>query len=156
MKLSILLLVILSLISCNATNKIGNNNDIVISLTNIDCGSYAVSNNGVLIGYVVKPFWIDVQNKEIHIARFENLLKTKYFSFYDKLLRVYSFSKNGSGDTTLLVDMLSIRQTKLIPDWQCKTQTVEVLNSIYIKRKYPSTFWYNCSKSRFRMPGDLD
>ena len=97
---------------------------------------------------------MDVENKEAHITRFENLIEINYSNFYDKLYRIYSFTRNSAGDTTLYTIMLSTKQARLIPNWKCEEQAVETYKEVYIKRKNPGSFEYNCSKSRFHMKGD--
>jgi hypothetical protein len=150
----LMLLSLLCLFSCSKTSRIKNDNDATISLTKTECGSYAVKNKGKLVGYVVKPFIPDAENKEAHITRFENLVKTNYSRFYDKFYRIYIYNKNSAGDTTLFIEMLPIRQTRLVPNWKCEEQGLNVYEKTYQKRKNPGSFEYNCSKGRFHMKGD--
>ena len=148
------MLSLLFFLSCTVPKKIIKENNIAIVKT--ECGSYAVNNNGKLIGYIVKPFYVEAEKKENHIAKFENLILAKYSEYYNKFYRTYWFMINSTGDTTIHIVFLSTKQIKLIPDWECEEQPVEVYNRIYRKRNHPSFFMYNCSKSRLRISGDPD
>ena len=143
MRLSILGLLIF--ISCNAPKKIIHIKDLTLTLTKKECGSYEVKDNEELIGYVVKPFYIEVEKKENHIVQFEKLIKAN--------------SKNSSSDTLILVAMLSTKQLSSIPNWQCEEQEADTYNLLYKNKsnnKHPRFFTYNCTKGRFKILGDPD
>ena len=113
----------------------------------------------VLIGYVVKPFYIEVEKKENHIVQFEKLIKANYSDYYDRFYRTYWFSKNSSSDTLILVAMLSTKQLSSIPNWQCEEQEADTYNLLYKNKsnnKHPRFFTYNCTKGRFKILGDPD
>ena len=152
----LIVLIVLFFYSCSVRNKTINDMGINITITKTECGSYSVTNNNELIGYVVKPFYVEVENKEIYITQFENLTKAKYFHYYNKFNRIYVFVKNRAGDTTLDVLMLSTKQLGLIPNAQCEEQSLDVYNRVFKKRKNTDSFTYNCSKGRLRISGDPD
>ncbi|MBB6612554.1 hypothetical protein H7F15_16030 [Pontibacter sp. Tf4] len=155
--LAIIILIIFA--SCSVSKKIINTNDLTITLSKTECGSYEVTNNGDLIGYVVKPFYLETDKKDVCITQFENSIKANYYDYYDKFYRTYWFVKNNVSDTLILVQMFSPRQVGLVPDWQCEEQEVDVYNKLNKNKdssKYPPTFTYNCTKSRFKIIGDPD
>lgn len=145
--------------SCNISKKIINTKNLSITLTRTKCGSYEVKNNGDLIGYVVKPLYVEAKKKKIYIDQFESLTKAKYSNYYDKFYRTYWFVKNRISDTLILVEMLSPKQVHLIPNCQCEEQEVDRYNQINKNKnnsKYLRSFSYNCSKGRFKILGDPD
>ena len=122
------------------------NSEIKLSIT--ECNSFEVTNNGVLIGYVVKPLYVEVLKKEAYILKFEMLIKEKYFKHYDTFYRTYWFSKTSTSDTTMMVQMLSKKQANLISNWRCEEQEADVYNKLFSGKsgdKYPSSFTYNCT-----------
>lgn len=123
------------------------------------CGSYEVKNNEELMGYVVKPFYVEVEKKEDYILQFEKLIKANYSDYYDRFYRTYWFSKDRGSDTLIIVEMLSSKQLSSVPNWQCEQQDVDIYNQLNKKRKssrHPPYFIYNCTKSRFKILGDPD
>jgi hypothetical protein len=157
MRLSIIGLLIF--LSCNAPKKIIHTKDLTLTLTKTECGSYEVKDNEELIGYVVKPFYVEVEKKENHIIRFEKLIKANYSDYYDRFYRTYWFSKNSSSDTLILVAMLSAKQLSSIPNWRCEEQEADTYNLLYKNKsnnKQPLFFTYNCTKGRFKILGDPD
>jgi hypothetical protein len=157
MKLSIIGLLIF--LSCNAPKEIIDTKNLAITLTKTECGSYEVKNNEVLIGYVVKPFYVEVDKKEDYILQFEKLIKTNYSDYYDRFYRTYWFSKDRGSDTLIIVEMLSAKQLSSVPNWQCEQQDVDIYNQLHKNRKsskYPTYFIYNCTKARFKVLGDPD
>lgn len=142
--------------SCNVSKQVINRKDISISLTKIQCGSYEVKNNKEVIGYMVKPFYIEVEKKDKYISQFENLIKATYSNHYNKFYRIYWFIKNSAGDTTLAVTFLKPKLAYSIPNWQCEEQDVD---TYFHSKKYPrsgKSITYNCSKGRFKVLGDPD
>jgi len=157
MRLSIIGLLIS--LSCNAPKKIIHTKDLTLILTMTECGSYEVKDNEELIGYVVKPFYVEVEKKENHIIRFEKLIKANHTDYYDRFYRTYWFSKNSSSDTLILVAMLSAKQLSSIPNWRCEEQEANTYNQLYkniSNNKHPLFFTYNCTKRRFKILGDPD
>lgn len=152
-KAALLVLSVLALglvISCNSTKLINGNigdNQIAISLT--ECGSYEVKNNQVTIGYAVKPFIVEVDRVK-EITEFERKLRVKYKNKFNKDYRVYTFTTDRAGDTILMTLFLSSRQAKSITYWKCELLDVDA----YPKRS--EAVDYNCSKNRFKVPGDPD
>ena len=149
----------MALASCNVSKKIINTRDLNITLGKTECGSYEVKNNRELIGYVVKPFYVEVEKKENYIIQFEKLLKANYSDYYDRFYRTYWFSKNSGSDTLILVEMLSTKQLSSIPNWQCEEQEVDTYNQLHKNKnnnKHPPFFIYNCTKGRFKILGDPD
>ena len=116
---------LLIFISCNTPKQIIDTKNLAITLTKTECGSYEVKNNASLIGYAVKPFYVEVEKKGDEITKFENLLKGSYAIYYNNFFRTYSFTKNRNADTILVVIMLSYKQASSIPDWQCEEQDVD-------------------------------
>lgn len=145
--------------SCSMSKPVIKTKTILITLTKTQCSSYEVKNSGELIGYVVKPFVVDVEKKDALITQFENLLKTNYSSYYNKFYRTYWFIKNSASDTLIEVVMLSHKQISSIPNWQCEEQDVDTYKR---NRKglfdaaHPQFISYNCSKGRFKILGDPD
>lgn len=140
--------------SCNASRKIIYTGNLNIALTKTECNSYEVKNNGEMIGYVVKPFYVEVENKEYNIIQFEKLIKANYSNYYERFKRTYWFSKNSGSDTLILVEMLSAKQLSAITNWQCEEQEVDTYNQIHKHKninKYPLFFIYNCTKGRFKI-----
>lgn len=157
MKLSIIGLLIF--LSCNAPKKIIDKRNLSITLTKTECGSYKVDNNEELIGYVVKPFYVEVQNKDGYILQFEKLIKANYSNHYDRFYRTYWFSKDRGFDTVIIVEMLSAKQLGSVPNWQCEQQDVDIYNQLNRNRNsgnYPGYFIYNCTKARLKVLGDPD
>ncbi|MBK7883706.1 MAG: hypothetical protein IPJ81_07820 [Chitinophagaceae bacterium] len=150
---------LLSLFSCTTIKPILNTEKLTITLTKEQCGSYEVKNNGELMGYVVKPFVIEVEKKEDYITWFENIIKTDYSNYYNKFYRTYWFIKDNAQDTILQVVMLSPKQLKFIPDWQCEEQDVDTYKrnrKNLFSIKHPQFLTFNCSKNRFKKAGDPD
>lgn len=150
---------LLIFISCDVSKQIINTKEISISLSKIECGSYEVKNSGKLIGYVVKPFYVEAEKKEDHIIQTENLIKANYSNYYDRFYRAYWFIKNSKGDTTLDIVMLSTKQVGAIPNWQCEEQDVDTYKRNrrnLFDVKHPQFITYNCSKGRFKVLGDPD
>lgn len=144
------LFVLVLILSCNTaklTNKSIGDNQITVDST--QCGSYEVKSNETTIGYVVKPFVVEVDRTE-EITEFERKLKMKYENKFNKDYRTYAFTTDRAGDTILMTLFLSSKQAENIPNWKCELQEVDT---------YPkSSEWvyYNCSKNRFKVPGDPD
>ena len=137
-------------LSCNTT-KLTNENigDNQITVVSTQCGSYEVKNNETTIGYVVKPFVVEVDRAK-EITEFERKLRMKYKNKFNKDYRTYAFTTDRAGDTILMTLFLSSKQAENIPNWKCELQEVD---------NYPkSSEWvyYNCSKNRFKVPGDPD
>ena len=145
-----LLFVLVLVLSCNTT-KITNKSigDNQITIDSIQCGSYEVKSNETTIGYVVKPFVVEVNRTE-EITEFERKLKTKYKNKFNKDYRSYTFTTDRAGDTILMTLFLSPKQAENIPDWKCELQEVDTYpkNSEWV--------YYNCSKNRFKVPSDPD
>lgn len=157
--MKLLLIGLLVFSSCSVSKKIINTQNLAITLAKMQCGSYEVKNNGEVIGYVVKPFYVEVEKKENYITQFENLIKASYSNHYDQFYRTYWFVKNSVSDTLILVQMLSPKQVDLVPNWQCEEQEVDIYNQLNKNKKnskYPRSFTYNCSKGRFKVLGDPD
>ena len=140
---------IIIFLSCNSVKKIENitNNSINVSLT--ECGSYEVNFNQKVIGYVVKPFVVEV-DKVKEIKEFERKLKLKYKNKFNKDFRIYFFTVDREGDIILMTLFLSPKQVRNISNWKCELQEVDS----YPKRSK----WvdYNCSKNRFKTLRDPD
>lgn len=146
-------------ISCNAPKKIFDITNLAITLTKTECGSYEVKNNEALIGYIVKPFYVEVDKKQNYIIQFETLVRANYSDYYDRFYRTYWFSKNGVSDTLIIVEMLSAKQLSSIPNGRCEQQDVDVYNQLRKNRKsgkYYTYLIYNCTKERFKILGDPD
>lgn len=142
--------------SCSMSKQIIKTKDISISLTKMQCGSYEVKNYESAIGYAVKPFIIEIANRDTEITKFENLVKSSYNNRYRNFLRIYLFTKNSTGDTILNVIMLKPKLAYSIPNWQCEEQDVD---TYFRSKKYPHSgkvITYNCSKGRFKILGDPD
>jgi len=139
-------------LSCNSIkqqqNITSSGIDITINLT--ECGSYKVKNNQKIIGYAVKPFIIDKVNRIKEITDFEQKLKTKYKNKFKNKYRIYEFTLDRPGDTILMTLFLSPKKVENNPDWKCMFQDVD----IYPKKS--QAVYYNCSKNRFKIPGDPD
>lgn len=130
-----------------------------ITLAKKEYGSYEVKNNAELIGYVVKPFYVEVKNREGYIIQFESLIKANYSNYYGRFYRTYWFFKDRGSDTLIIVEMLSAKQLSSVPNWQCEQQDVDVYNQLRKHRKnskYHTYFVYNCTKGRFKFLGDPD
>jgi hypothetical protein len=109
------------------------------------------------IGYIVKPLYFNSINKAKDIASFEKLLKSDYKDHYDKLKRQYWFTLTRANDTLIFVTTLTKREMKLLDNWRCEEQDVDVYNKIYkhtSRKKFPRTFSYNCTKGRWTQPGE--
>jgi hypothetical protein len=137
-------------LSCNTT-KLTNENigDNQITVVSTQCGSYEVKSNETTIGYVVKPFVVEVDRAK-EITEFERKLRMKYKNKFNKDYRTYAFTTDRAGDTILMTLFLSSKQAENIPNWKCELQEVD---------NYPkSSEWvyYNCSKNRFKVPSDPD
>jgi len=142
--------------SCSMSKQIIKTKDILITLTKMQCGSYEVKNYESSIGYAVKPFIIEVENRGAEITKFENLVKSSYNNRYRDFLRIYLFTKNSTGDTILNVIMLKPKLAYSIPNLQCEEQDVD---TYFRSKKYPhsgKSITYNCSKGRFKILGDPD
>jgi hypothetical protein len=152
-------MVLLIFISCGTSRKILTDKEQSISIMQTECGSYEVKDNGKLLGYVVKPFYVEVKEKEGHIIQFEKLIQSEYSDYYRGFYRTYWFSKNSASDTLILVAMLSANQLHLIPNWQCEEQEADTYNLLHKNKsnsKHPRFFTYNCTKERFKVLGDPD
>jgi hypothetical protein len=157
MKLFVISLLVFT--SCSVSKKMTNTKDLTIILTKTECGGYEVMNKEQLVGYVVKPFYVEVEKKEKYIVQFENLIKANYANHYDKFYRTYWFVKNSVSDTLISVQILSPKQVHSIPNWKCEEQEVDIYNQLNRNKndaKYPRAFAYNCSKGRFKNLGDPD
>jgi hypothetical protein len=157
--MKLLMIELLIFISCNVPKKIIDTKNLAITLTKTECGSYEVKNNETLVGYVVKPFYVEVEKKEKPIIEFEKLIKASYSDYYDKFYRTYWFSKNSVSDTLILIAMLSAKQLSSIPNWQCEEQEADTYNQLYKNsnnNKHPRFFTYNYTKGRFKILGDPD
>lgn len=144
------LFVMLLTLSCNTT-KVPNQsiveNQIIIAST--QCGSYEVKNKETTIGYIVKPFVVKVDRAQ-EITKFERKLKMQYKHKFNKDYRTYVFTTDRAEDTILMTLFLPAKQVKNIPNWNCELQEVDI---------YPKSsewIYYNCSKSRFKIPTDPD
>jgi len=146
------LLLSVSVFSCNSIKQQQKttNNEIDITLNVTECGSYEVKNNNKTIGYVVKPFIINKVNRINEITDFEQKLKIKYKNKFKKKYRIYAFTLDRAGDTILLTHFLYPKKLQNNPDWKCMLQAVNV----YPKKTF--VVFYNCSKNRFKIPGDPD
>jgi hypothetical protein len=157
--MKLLMVGLLIFISCNAAKKVIDMKNLAITLTKTECGSYEVKDNEALIGYVVKPFYVEVEKKENHIIQFEKVIKANYSDYYDRFYRTYWFSKNSVSDTLVLVTMLSAKQLSSIPNWQCEEQEADTYNQLYKNtnnNKHPRFFTFNYTKGRFKILGDPD
>jgi hypothetical protein len=155
----LLAIIFVAFASCNTSKKIINTNDFNFTLVKTECGSYEVKNNGEMIGYVVKPFYVEVGKKGDYINQFEKLIKANYPNYYDRFYRTYWFSKDRGADTLIMVEMLSAKQLSSVPNWQCEEQEVDTYNRLHKNqrnKKYPPSFIYNCTKGRFKILGDPD
>ncbi len=139
-------------LSCNSIKQQQNitNSAIDITINFTECGSYKVKNNQKIIGYAVKPFIIDKVNRIKEITDFEQKLKIKYKNKFKNKYRIYEFTLDRPGDTILMALFLSPKKVENHPDWMCMFQDVD----IYPKRSQAVD--YNCSKNRFKIPGDPD
>lgn len=137
--------------------RLRENTEISISLTELECGSYEVRNNDYVIGYVVKPFVVDLQGRESHIAQFEKLVWEKYSHFYNKFYRAYWFLDNNASDTVMEVVMIP-RHADSMGNWQCEEQEVEIYarGKRSFDKMHPQFITYNCSKRRLKVLGDGD
>jgi len=148
-KITLLITLVFGLIaSCNlmkSTQTI--DGKIRVNLT--ECGSYEVKNNQISIGYLVKPFFVKVDEVS-EITDFEKKLKNKYRKKLKNKIRIFFFTKNRDGDTILMTHFLSSKYLQKIPDWKCELQEV----GTYPRRTI--SIDYNCSKNRFKVLGDLD
>lgn len=144
--------------SCSMSKQIIKTKDISITLSKMQCGSYEVKNNESIIGYVVKPFVVEVE-KVLLITQFENLIVNDYAGYYNRFYRTYWFIKNSASDTLLEVVMLSPKQISSIPNWQCEEQDVDTYKrnrKNLFNAEHPQFITYNCSKGRFKILGDPD
>lgn len=55
---------------CSSSKQIVSNGNLVVSLNKMDCGSFEVRNYETTIGYVVKPYIIELETRHIEIANF--------------------------------------------------------------------------------------
>lgn len=158
-KYLILLYFFVFLFSCDVSKKVISTKDLNIIISKTKCGSYDVKNNEILIGYIVKPFVTEIDRKKDYINQVEKLLQVNYSDYYNKFYRVYWFSKDNVSDIILQVVMLSSRQTKSIPYWECEEQDIDVYTQ-HRKRlfnvEHPQFIIYNCTKGRFKVLGDPD
>jgi hypothetical protein len=154
-KIGLILLLFPTCLITKISTEISNHD---ITLEKTSCGSYEVKNNLKLIGFLVKPFYVQVDKKEKYISEFEDSLTKRFTGYYDKLFRVYWFGKNRVSDTIIFVYLLSPKQLALIPDAKCEEQEADLYNKLYKKKgtKHPFWFIYNCSKGRFRQSTDPD
>lgn len=138
------------LLSCNSTKLINQSiGDDQIIADSTECGSYEVRSDGTTIGYIVKPFVVEIERAK-KITEFERKLKIKYKAKFNKDYRSYTFTTDRVGDIILMTAFLSPKEVENIPNWKCELQEVHI---------YPkSTEWiyYNCSKKRFKVPGATD
>lgn len=132
---------------------------IQITLEKTQCGSYEIKSQGIVIGYNVKPFHLEVQAKEYSIANFERSIFAEYKHQYDKYFRVYTFTKNSVGDTAMNVIMLKPKKASTLSDWKC----IELPVGVYWQRhrkifnSHKREFiQYNCSKRRLKIEQDPD
>ncbi|KAA2216565.1 hypothetical protein [Maribacter flavus] len=149
--LSVLFMIALGLfLSCNSTKLINESiGDNKITVETTQCGSYEVKSNQTTIGYVVKPFVIEV-DKVSEIKEFERKLILKYKNKFNRDYRSYVFTTDIAGDTILISKFLPPRQIENNLSWKCQLQEV----GTYPKRS--QNVFYNCSKNRFKVPGDPD
>ncbi|HZJ20828.1 MAG TPA: hypothetical protein VFD35_10820 [Pricia sp.] len=102
-KATLTILIVLGLVlSCNTTkltNKRIGDNQITVNLS--QCGSYEVKSNETTIGYIVKPFVVQVERTK-EITEFERKLRIKYKNKFNKDYRTYAFTTNRAGDTILI------------------------------------------------------
>lgn len=157
--MKLLVIGLLIFISCKVPKKIIDTKNLAITLTKTECGSYEVKNNEELIGYVVKPFYVEVEEKEQKIIQFEKLIQANYSDYYRSFYRTYWFSKNSGSDTLILVTMLSVKQLSSITNWQCEEQEADTYNQLFkgkSNNKHPRFFTYNFSKGRLKFLGDPD
>ncbi len=136
-----------SIASCKSIIQDQIPNQITTELT--DCGSYYVKTNGTIIGYAVKPFVVKIDRAK-EITEFEKKLKMQYKNKFKNDYRAYAFTTDIVGDTILMTSFLSLNQVENIPDWKCELLDIDAYpkNSEWID--------YNCSKNRFKLPGDPD
>jgi len=120
-----------------------------ITIDSTQCGSYEVKSNETTIGYVVKPFVVEVDRLK-EITEFERKLRVKYKNKFNRDYRTYAFTTDRAKDTILITLFLSSKQGENIPGWKCELQDV----STYPKRS--EWVYYNCSKNRFKVPSDPD
>jgi len=147
----LLLLALVLFISCNSVRLINRNiGDNQISVSTTQCGSYEVKSNEKIIGYIVKPFIVEVDRAK-EITKFERKLRIKYGNKFSKDYRIYHFTTNRYGDTTILVTgFLSSKELNKFPNWKCKLQGVDT----YPKKMKFVVF--NCSKNQFRACNCVD
>ena len=156
------LLVLISLsfyYSCSNSHKIIDVQKPKIGISKTDCGSYEVANDEKIIGYIVKPYLLEINAKENYISDFENLLQRKYRSFYKNYFRTFWFIPNSVADTILVAVMLSPNEIKNIPKWQCEEQDIDTYKRNHenlFNDKHPQFIAYNCSKGRFKILSDPD
>ena len=147
---------LLILTSC-LPSKVVNTVDYNISLTKVECGSYAVKNQSDTIGYIVKPLNFYNATSADNVTSFEKLLRSVYGRYYDKFKRQYWFTATRAHDTLIFVTMFSRREMNLVPDWKCEEQEVDVYNKIFRHvgtKKFPRSFSFNCTKGRWTLPGE--
>jgi len=149
----------LLILTAFTSRHIINRDEISITISKTACGSYQVKNDTTVIGYVVKPFYLNVDDKEREISNFEKLLRVRYGKEYNKYGRAYWFVNDNAKDTLLQVVMLSSEQMASISNWQCEEKDVDTykLSSKHkFTAKHPQFITYNCSKRRFKIDGDPD
>ena len=145
---------LLAAFSCNVSKNIIVTKDLNTLISKIECGSYDVKNYEKLIGYIVKPFVIEIENKESYIYQFELYLKNTYSNYYNKFYRVYWFSYNNKSEILLQVVMLSNKQILQIPNWQCEDQDVDIYtrNRKYLfDSEHPQFIVYNFANGHLQM-----
>lgn len=137
--------------------RVVNNSYFNIGLSKVECGSYAVKNHSDTIGYIVNPLNFHSAKSTDNITSFEKLLTSKYGNYYNKFKRQYWFTATRAGDTLIFVTMFSRREMKLIMDWKCEEQDVDVYKKIFKHvetKSFPRTFSFNCTKVRWTLPGE--
>lgn len=139
---------ILLFASCRTTQNSMTPDNLFLSADKNECGSYEVKSNERSVGYVVKPFVVDLNNKIVYIRLMEHALKTTCANHYDNYYRIYWFFKSRASDTAIRIAMLSYDQTKKLSDWKCGEPDIQGHHSKiarHFNSRFPQYFLYNCA-----------
>ncbi len=143
-KISILsiLLSFLLLTNCYPTKSFSRQT-MMLSISKTKCGSYAVMNEKDTLGFIVKPFIIDMDTTtKFKIQEFELKVKKKYPHKINKRWRIYFFDIRNK-DTVLMTLIISPKRLNKNPEWKC------TFDEIQHYPKHSKWIDYNFSKHSF-------
>jgi len=97
----------------------------MLSISKTKCGSYAVINEKDTLGFIAKPFIIDIDTTtKFKIQEFEIEVKKKYPHKFNKKWRIYFFDIRDK-DTVLMTLIISPKRLNKNPEWKCTFDEVQ-------------------------------